>query len=529
MKRILLIGGSDSSGGAGVEADQKVVASHACYAMTATAALTAQNTQGVYDIHETPSTFVEKQIDACVEDIGVDVLKTGMLASAETVSVVANAIRKHKITTTVIDPVMVATSGAQLLPESAVNTLCSELLPVTTVLTPNIPEANLMLKKAGKDAIDVQNLDGLKSLAAAVHGLGPKNVLLKGGHLPLSSDYKVAKSEDEKQVVCNVLFAGDSIDVIEFPHQKSENTHGTGCSLASALACNLALGHDLVQSVIAASRYVDAGIKSAVKLGRGSGPINHFHSLQVLPFAPGGFVDYLLDRKDVQPAWYDFTHHEFVEQMGAGTLDPDAFKYYMIQDYLYLIHFARANALAGYKAKNMDDIAGAATIVTHIKNETELHINECKEFGLTVEMMEKYEESQACTAYTRYVLDIGQSEDWLALQISLLPCLLGYGMIARRLKKMQETNPPETPNRYLTWINNYVAEDYTAAVKKGCELIEKHAFKQSPYRIEELVKIFIHATKMETGFWEMASAPEPRKQEKRESETRKTHHNHIRW
>lgn len=436
--------------------------------------------------------------------------------------------------------VMVATSGAQLLPESAVKTLCLELLPVSTILTPNVPEAKLMLKEAGKDSIEVHNLDGLKALAGAVHALGPKYVLLKGGHLPLDANYSIAKTDDEKKMVCNVLFGNNVINVIEFPYHKSENTHGTGCSLASALACNLAIGNDIVQSVIAASRYVDAGIKTAVKLGRGSGPINHFHSIQVLPFPPGGFVDYLLDHHDVQSAWYDFTHHDFVEQMADGTLDPDAFKYYMIQDYLYLIHFARANALAGYKAKTMDDIAGAAAIVSHIKNETELHINECKGFGLTQEMMEKCEESQACTAYTRYVLDIGQSEDWLALQISLLPCLLGYGMIARRLKAMQEIKPPQTPNRYLTWINNYVADDYTAAVKKGCgrlsqafacytrltilELIEKHAFKQSPYRVDELVKIFVHATKMETGFWEMASTPAPTSESSKKSETRTTHH-----
>lgn len=134
--------------------------------------------------------------------------------------------------------------------------------------------------------------------------------------------------------------------------------------------------------------------------------------------------------------------------------------------------------------------------MTHIRHEINLHIEECAEFGLTQQDMEACEESQACTAYTRYVLDIGQSEDWLALQIALLPCLLGYGHIARRLYQQQTTNPPAQPNRYLKWIHNYVADDYVAAVAKGCELIEKHAINQSPKRIEELVKIFVHATKV---------------------------------
>ncbi|KAK5680613.1 trifunctional hydroxymethylpyrimidine kinase/phosphomethylpyrimidine kinase/thiaminase [Elasticomyces elasticus] len=186
------------------------------------------------------------------------------------------------------------------------------------------------------------------------------------------------------------------------------------------------------------------------------------------------------------------------------------------------IQFARANALAGYKAKKLDDIAAAAAIVTHIRHEINLHIDECKKFGLDQEAMEQYEESQgssgvcrpknldealtraACTAYSRYVLDIGQSEDWLALQISLLPCLLGYAEIARRLHELQSSL--ETTNPYATWINNYVAEDYTAAVTRGCEaLVEKHIAKQSPSRIEELVAIFVHATKMECGFWDMAA------------------------
>lgn len=127
---------------------------------------------------------------------------------------------------------MVATSGAQLLPEPAVRILCDDLLPLTTIVTPNIPEANLILREAGKPAVDVQDLQGLKQLAAAVHGLGPKYVLIKGGHIPLTRNHKVAKSESEKQIVANVLFDGVKAEVVELPFQTSKNTHGTGCSLA---------------------------------------------------------------------------------------------------------------------------------------------------------------------------------------------------------------------------------------------------------------------------------------------------------
>ncbi|RMY35279.1 hypothetical protein D0865_13953 [Hortaea werneckii] len=480
------VGGS--SGGAGLEADQKAIAAHSCYAMTATTALTAQNTQGVSGIHETPPDFVRKQIDACVADIGVDVVKT---ASAETVNVIAKSLQKYELGVSVVDPVMVATSGAQLLPEKAVKVLCDKLLPLTFLLTPNIPEANLILKEAGEAPVEVNDKEGLKRLAAAVQKLGPKHVLLKGGHLPLTADGKLAKSAGDKKVVANVLVGPDFDEVFELPYQESRNTHGTGCTLASAIACRLAEGYRIDRAVRMACRYVEAGIKTSVDLGRGSGPLNHFHSTQSLPFPPHGFIQYLLEREDVQPAWHDYTHHEFVQRMGDGTLPPETFKYYMIQDYLYLVQFARANALAGYKAKTLDDIAGAAQIVTHIRHEINLHISECEEFGLSQADMEQHEESQ---------------EDWLALQVALLPCLLGYGMIAQRLHEMQVTNPPKQPNRYLSWINNYIAEDYTEAVKKGRDLIEKHAVKQSPSRVEELVAIFIHATKMETGFWNMAAS-----------------------
>ncbi|KAK0662917.1 putative hydroxymethylpyrimidine/phosphomethylpyrimidine kinase 2 [Lasiodiplodia hormozganensis] len=502
-KRILVIAGSDSSGGAGLEADQKVIAAHGCYAMTATTALTAQNTQGVYDIHRTPSSFVRKQIDACIEDIGVDVVKTGMLASASTIEVVAEALKRHNVPISIVDPVMVSTSGAQLLPEDAVEILITRLLPVTTLLTPNLPEAQLILKCAGRPVGDPQSVDDIVSMARAVRELGPKNVLLKGGHVPLTKDRVVPTGEADRQIVLNVLI-GEGDDVIfETAYLKSSNTHGTGCSLASAIASRLASGMAIEQAVKTANYYIEAGIRTSQDLGKGSGPINHFHSMYFLPFAPGRFLEYLLDREDVKGPWREHTHHSFVQGLADGTLPLGKFKNYLIQDYLFLIQFSRANALAAYKAKNLADINKSARIVQHIQEEMGLHIKYCGGFGLTKEQIESHKEHPACTAYTRYVLDIGQSEDWFGLQIALMPCLIGYGHIARRLFDDPQTK--REGNTYWNWVEQYVAEDYTDAVKAGLEIIEQHAVLQSPSRIEQLVQIFIHATKMETGFWDMGS------------------------
>ncbi|KAJ4349898.1 trifunctional hydroxymethylpyrimidine kinase/phosphomethylpyrimidine kinase/thiaminase [Didymosphaeria variabile] len=188
--------------------------------MTATTALTAQNTLGVQDVHHTPPPFLQKQIDACIGDIGVDVVKTGDTEFANP--------KEYQV--------MVSTSGSALLPKEAISTLISSLLPLSTLLTPNLPEAELLLKTAGKRFKSPENVDDIINIAKAIKELGPKNVLVKGGHLPMTKDRLVSKDEAEKNIVLNVL-VGNGIDVTvdETAYLKSRNTHGTGCSLACKL------------------------------------------------------------------------------------------------------------------------------------------------------------------------------------------------------------------------------------------------------------------------------------------------------
>ncbi|KAJ5805049.1 hypothetical protein N7474_010936 [Penicillium riverlandense] len=505
-KRVLVIAGSDSSGGAGLEADQRVLAAHGCYALTATTGLTAQNTLGVQDIFVVPSEFVRKQIKAGLEDVGADVVKLGMLSSAETIDVIAETLPIYHVPFVVLDPVMVSTSGSKLLPEKAVKELRTKLLPITTILTPNIPEAQLLLKDAGADAPEPENLEGLVLLAKKVCSLGPKAVLLKGGHLALTKEYKKAQSPQEATIVVDVLFDGENVTLLETEYLVSKNTHGTGCSLASAIAANLAQGKDMARAVRSAVRFVEAGIKTSTDLGSGSGPINHFHSVYTMPFAPGGFLEYILDRPDVKPVWERFTYHDFVDGMGQGSLPIERFKEYLVQDYLYLVQFARSNALAAYKAKSMESISASARIVLHIEREMALHLEYCASFGLTKQEMENHPERIACTAYSRYILDVGQSDDWLALQMALAPCLIGYSTIARRLHGEEKTL--RQGNQYWKWIENYVAEDYTQAVQLGSALLEEHMSKVSPSRMEELIQIFVRATELEISFWDMGLGKE---------------------
>ncbi|KAH6603588.1 hypothetical protein Trco_008363 [Trichoderma cornu-damae] len=475
--KVLIIAGSDPSGGAGLEADQKVLAAHGCYAMTSTTALTVQNTKGVTGVHVIPAEFVARQIEACLEDVGADVIKTGMLASAETIEVIAKLVTKYKV-----PAVMVSTSGAQLLPHEAIAQLSRHLLPHATVLTPNIPEATLLLAQGGHEVGDIRSVRDVEAVGRKIQELGPKWVLVKGGHMPFRKDLTAAETDEEKEVVVDVLVGpGAEIVRIESPYQDSTSTHGTGCSLASAISARLAQGANVPAAVRGACRYIQAGIKTAPQLGSGNGPLDHFHSTYT-----GYFVEYLLEHPAVRDVWKEFVHHPFVMALGDGTLPIESFKGYIIQDYLYLVHFSRANALAAYKAKSIGDISRSNEIVTHILREMKLHINYCNSFGLSEPEIQATEELQACTAYTRYVLDIGQSEDWLALQMALAPCLLGYGAVAKMLHAHADT--VREGNTYWPWIQNYNADDYTEA---------------SPSRIEELIKIFVHATKMEIGFWEM--------------------------
>ncbi|MFT4242452.1 MAG: bifunctional hydroxymethylpyrimidine kinase/phosphomethylpyrimidine kinase [Acidovorax sp.] len=257
--RVLSIAGSDSGGGAGIQADLKTFAALGCYGMTAITALTAQNTLGVRGIHGVPPGFLATQIDAVVEDIGVDAVKIGMLHSPDVVRVVADAIRRHGLPHVVLDPVMVATSGDRLIVPETVAVLVRELFPLAEVITPNLDEAALLLGRP------IQGADALAEAAQALCGLGAKAALLKGGHL------------QGDEVVDVLALPGGICHRLASPRIATHNGHGTGCTLSSAIAAQLALGLPLVQAVQAARAYILGAIAAGadVRTGRGHGPLNH--------------------------------------------------------------------------------------------------------------------------------------------------------------------------------------------------------------------------------------------------------------
>ncbi|MFC7735914.1 bifunctional hydroxymethylpyrimidine kinase/phosphomethylpyrimidine kinase [Roseomonas sp. GCM10028921] len=253
--RVLIVAGSDSGGGAGIQADIKAVTALGAYAATAVTALTAQDTRGVRAVHSVPLDFLQLQIRMSLEDIGADCIKTGMLADAATIDAVCDALAGCGVRL-VADPVMVAKGGARLLEPGAVETLKRRLMPLATVLTPNLPEAEVL---SGMSIPDAQTME---HAAEVLMTLGVPAVLLKGGHL-------------DGPVVRDVLATEDGLEVFESPRINTPHTHGTGCTLASAIAAGLAQGLGLRDSVARARTYVEAAIRSAPGYGHGHGPLDH--------------------------------------------------------------------------------------------------------------------------------------------------------------------------------------------------------------------------------------------------------------
>lgn len=260
MKTALTIAGSDSSGGAGIQADIKTMTVNGVFAMSAITALTAQNTQGVTGILEVSPDFLEKQIDTVVQDIFPDAVKTGMVSSTALIEVIARSVQKWKLPNFIVDPVMVATSGARLINEDAADALENKLLPLACVITPNIPEAEVF---AG---MKIKSSEDMEKAAKTIYERYGCAVLCKGGHS--------AKPADDFLFYVNGgrWFFGKQIE--------TSNTHGTGCTLSSAIASNLAKGFELEASIEKAKEYISGALAAKLKLGKGAGPMNHAYVLR---------------------------------------------------------------------------------------------------------------------------------------------------------------------------------------------------------------------------------------------------------
>ncbi|KAJ7144991.1 Phosphomethylpyrimidine kinase-domain-containing protein [Mycena crocata] len=537
MPTILTIAGSDSGGGAGIQADLRTLAALGNYGTSAITALTAQNTIGVQGVHGVPPEFLQQQIQSVLDDLDVHAIKTGMLFDAENIRATVRALKRHYLGRTmpplVCDPVCVSTSGHTLLASEALQVMIEDLFPHTTLITPNKSEAELLLSRS---------IDSLEDMFNAARDLllhGPRAVLLKGGHMTatLADVDCLVRSHPELRVVRDGSYGhnmeilainapqpeilvvdvlcelGGSATLLARSRIDSSSTHGTGCTLSAALASALAGGATVLEAAISATAYTHLGIQTAFNLGAGHGPLNHLHSVSQLgiprptPGNPYPFAQLLIDGS--APLWREYVEHDFVLRLGQGTLPRASFVHFITQDYHYLKYYARAYSLLAAKSASFPLIDTAMQTIQNILREIATHRAFCAEFGVSANVLERTEESVATTAYGCYLMDVGIQGDTTKLLMALLACLLGYGEVGLWLKKeaaragsgvVLEGNP------YRRWIEDYSGPEYQAAVRIGLETIEARAVADppSPARLFEWRTVWDRCTRLEKAFWDAA-------------------------
>ncbi|OJA11198.1 hypothetical protein AZE42_06238 [Rhizopogon vesiculosus] len=540
---VLTIAGSDSGGGAGIQADLKTFTVHGCYGASVVTALTAQNTTGVQAVHAVPPDFVKQQMSSVLDDIDVRAIKTGMLFDAENTKAVVQMLKgyfdvKGRIPL-VCDPVCVSTSGHVLLQPEALNTVIDELFPLSDLITPNKAEAELLLSQR-HSPFQIASLDNMITAARRLKKLGAQAVLLKGGHFAVSlkevadfnsEDVQVIRDglldensnilrihgrngHDINSVVVDVLCAPDSrITLFTRPRLESTSTHGTGCTLSAALACQLARGTPLTEAVRLAAAYTHTGIETATPIGSGFGPLNHVHSITPRLIVPRTKTNpYPLTSSLIQSTrtiWREYVQHEFVVLLGKGTLPKENFLHFIKQDYLYLKYYARAYALLAAKSHAYAPILAATEVVFHIVRESSMHVGYCAKWGITEDELNSTPESPALTAYGAFLIDIGMQGDPMRLSVALAACLLGYGEVGLWLK--EEARAPNSwirwdDNPYLKWMEDYSGDEYQKAVKVGLETLESRAAADVPslVRFAEWRDVWERCTRLEKGFWDMA-------------------------
>lgn len=258
MKKLLTIAGSDSCGGAGIQADLKTFSAHGVFGMSVITAVTAQNSQGVFAVEDISPYIIQKQIEVIFDDISVDGIKIGMVSKIETIKIIVETLGKYKPENLVIDPVMISKSGFDLLKSEAKEALIKHLLPMSTVVTPNLPEAEVIT------GFEIKTIEDMEKASKIIHKMGPKYVLVKGGHL-------------EGEAV-DILFDGTNFTYYKSSRINTKNTHGTGCTLSSAIASNLGKGLTINKAIKEAKNYITTAIKKSFPIGKGVGPVHHFHN-----------------------------------------------------------------------------------------------------------------------------------------------------------------------------------------------------------------------------------------------------------
>lgn len=509
IPNVLSIAGTDPTGGAGIQADLKSISAAGGFGMCVVTALVAQNTQGVRSIHVPPQDFLKEQLDAVFDDVHVDAVKIGMLGDVDTTNTVSEYLAAHPVPLVVVDPVMVATSGDRLLTEDAEEAMRQFVKDHASVVTPNIPELAVLAGTTPAETFDEAVEQGRAYAQAA-----DVNVVVKGGHL-------------KEGYASNALVTpqGD-VEVAHVPRVDTKNTHGTGCSLSSALAARLAIDPD--GALAWTSSWLHEAIAHADELnvGSGHGPVDHFHRSRRLaeagstqPWkrsddwdadpaelsspvlepkipAAGPYTRELWDRA-AQKVWPETLDLPFIRALRDGTLPEEQFSFYQVQDAYYLREYSRALATVSAKAPDAEDqVWWSQSATVAIQAESELHRNWIAQHRVEADTPP----SPVTLGYVNMLTSSAAFSDYIVGAAAVLPCFWLYAEVGLHLA---ENNNPDHP--YNAWLSMYGGDDFTDAVRMALQSVEKALSGASEKQRAAATEAFMYACYYEREFFDQAS------------------------
>ncbi|WP_458111128.1 bifunctional hydroxymethylpyrimidine kinase/phosphomethylpyrimidine kinase [Arthrobacter sp. R1-13] len=493
IPRVLAIAGSDPSGGAGIQADLKSIAANGGYAMAVVTALTAQNTQGVRAVHVPPASFLAEQLEAISDDIVVDAVKIGMLGDADVIGVVRAWLTKVRPGVVVLDPVMVATSGDRLLQESA-ETALRALLPLADLLTPNLPELAMLLQEPlAKDWKAA--LEQGKRLAAVTGA----TVLVKGGHLDGGEcpDALVSVS------------AGFQAKVVVVPGERvpTRNSHGTGCSLSSALATSQARLGNWEEALREVKPWLRGALEGSdiLEVGRGAGPVHHFHQFPAMPVTePKGQTEVQSGRVFMEELRESADHHlasiyrlEFIRGLVEGSLPEQQFAYYLSQDAIYLNGYSRVLSRASAMAPTEEEqLFWARSAQQCLEVESELHRNWLSTRPVQSEL------GPVTKSYVDHLLASSLAGSYGVLVAAALPCFWLYAEVGATLHLEFQANGAPAEHAYADWLRTYADEDFAAATRQAIGFTERAALAGSEAERRAMAVAFGQSSRYEVEFFD---------------------------
>lgn len=514
LNTVLTVAGSDSSGGAGIEADIKTISAHKCYALTTIVSLTAQNTMGVINAAPTTKEMIKNMLSENFTDISICAIKTGLLTEDAIVEL-KNAILQFEYKGYLVaDPVMVSTSGFDFINNSVLKLLIETLSPFITLLTPNMVEAKCLLntlydQKLYDKSNDIDKIEEIYDMCLKIYArTGISNILIKGGH----------QNWKDSNLLTDVLYCSDSNSFTVFKSEmiNSKNTHGTGCTLSSAIASNLSNGLSIINSVANGIVYVQNGIKTAPNIGNGHGPLNHIQNMKQynymssskfeLPFKTGEALEYLVNHPEVKDHWNSYTNHNFMKMVYNFKLPLDNFKRFAEQNYIYLQRYANVILKLASKSHNIIEMEDSVKILNDTFVEIKRHKNILSQLGFTDEYIENIKPSKECTLYTNELMNLAEnSGDMFDIIVSLTPCFHGFREAS--LNAMRENSRGSNVDKftrevYVKWIDQNTSEWYDNACINDKERLDLFFRKycSDKIKLDRTIFIFKKFTKLEIDF-----------------------------